>query len=99
MANSTAEDWPSNTKEKGAFSGSPCRDFRNPFFAFNVCFYVKAVQVMGVFANSSMEKGYEGQIVVKSSNLLIPKSLKKKKKEIFNIVIEVAIHRGSNTQV
>lgn len=36
---------------------------------------------MGVFANSSMEKGYEGQIVVKSSNLLIPKSLKKKKKK------------------
>lgn len=34
---------------------------------------------MGVFANSSVEKGFEGQIIVKSSNLLIPKSLKKKK--------------------
>lgn len=78
---------------------SPCRDFRNTFFAFNVCFYVKAVQVMGVFANSSMEKGYEGQIVVKSSNLLIPKSFKKKINLRYFLVIEVAIHRGSNTQV
>lgn len=34
---------------------------------------------MGVFANSSVEKGFEGQIIVKSSNLLIPKSLKKNK--------------------
>lgn len=55
---------------------------------------------MGMFAKCSIEKGYEGQSIVKSFNLLIPKSLKKNPQlQYFLVVIEVAVHRYSNTQV